>query len=137
MHSPVIKSLVALAVITSMSAAISVHAADLGPQSSEAGGVAIQVTPIEISPMAKEWKFAVTLNTHSQNLGEDLAAEAFIIDSAGKPQPAIGWEGDAPGGHHRKGVLRFAPQSPTPAQIEVRIRRAGESQPRAFRWSSQ
>ena len=129
------KSLLLGAALGSMSAALAAHAANLGPQNSAEGGVAIQVTPIDVGASAQAWTFAVALNTHSQNLADDVAAEAFIVDAAGKPQPAVGWEGDPPGGHHRKGVLRFAPLSPKPALIEVRIQRAGEAEPRAFQWS--
>lgn len=137
MGSSLIKSLSSAAMLLSMFAALAAQAVDLRPQSSQAGGVAIQVTPIDVTPAATEWKFAVVLNTHSQDLADDLAAQAVLIDAAGKPQPAIGWDGDPPGGHHRKGALRFAPLSPTPAQIEMRIQRASESAARTFRWPTQ
>ena len=47
--------------------------------------------------------------------------------------PAV-WEGDPPGGHHRKGVLKFDAVNPRPQDIELRITRAGEPKPRSFRW---
>ncbi|HEX8011594.1 MAG TPA: hypothetical protein VF814_11765 [Casimicrobiaceae bacterium] len=137
MRSLTIKSLFIAAASASLLAALPSQAAELGPQRSQDAGVGIQVTPLEVAATASEWTFSVELNTHSQNLGDDLAAEAVLVDAAGKPQPAIGWEGDAPGGHHRKGVLRFAPLSPTPPTIEVRIQRAAEAQPRTFQWSTQ
>jgi hypothetical protein len=31
-------------------------------------------------------------------------------------------------------VLKFKPVSPTPATIELQIKRAGEANPRSFRW---
>lgn len=137
MRSSLFKSLSSAAMLLSMSAPFAAQALDLGPQSSQADGVAIQAAPLDIAPAAKEWKFAVALNTHSQNLGDDLATEASLVDAAGKPHLALGWDGDPPGGHHRKGVLRFAPLSPQPAQIEMRIQRPSESTARTFRWSAQ
>lgn len=31
---------------------------------------------------------------------------------------AMGWDGDAPGGHHRKGMLRFKAPSPSKARFD-------------------
>ena len=44
-------------------------------------------------------------------------------------------DGDPPGGHHRKGVLRFAPIAPVPDAVELRLQRPGESAPRSFTWT--
>jgi hypothetical protein len=135
MRGLIMKSLLKAATMVAMFAALSANAADLGPQISQDGGVSIEVTPIDVAATASEWRFTVALNTHSQNLADDLAAEAVILDAAGKPQRAIGWEGGSPGGHHRKGVLRFTGLSPRPPLIELRIQRAGEAAPRTFRWT--
>ena len=109
-------------------------AAELAPQNSQAGGVSVSVKPTDVSAAATTWKFQVTLTTHSGDLGDDLARSAILVDAAGKPQPALGWDGDPPGGHHRKGVLRFKALSPRPDALELRIPRAGEAAPRTFRW---
>ncbi len=135
MGSLIMKSLLLAAATASTFAALSANAAELGPKTSQADGVAIQVTPIDVAATASGWKFAVALNTHSQNLADDVATEAFILDAAGKPRRALGWEGDPPGGHHRRGVLSFAPMSPSPALIDLRIQRATETAPRTFRWT--
>ena len=110
------------------------HAADLAQQSSANGGVAIAVKPIEISAKAASWSFQVTLTTHSQELNDDLVRTADIVDGAGKKASPTTWEGDAPGGHHRKGVLRFKALTPPPEAIELQIQRPGESGPRKFNW---
>jgi hypothetical protein len=129
------KHLKLLLVVVAMAAiSAAAQAAGLGARATQAGGVTIEMTPIDVAATAKEWTFAVALNTHSRALVDDLVREAFIVDGTGRPQPALGWDGDSPGGRHRKGVLRFASPSPTPAQIEVRIRRASESEARTFRW---
>ena len=110
-------------------------AADLASQSSESGGVTISVKPVDVSAGAAAWSFQVLLSTNGQDLGDDLARTAFILNRAGKKnEPPTGWEGDAPGGRNRKGVLRFKPLAPLPAAIELRIQRAGEKAPRVFRW---
>lgn len=110
-------------------------AAELAQQSSQAGGVTMSVKPTDVSAAAKTWLFQVELNTHSGDLGDDLARTATIVDAAGRQQPALGWEGDPAGGHHRKGVLRFKALSPRPDALELRIARAGETAPRTFRWN--
>ena len=137
MQRPPIKALAAAALAASMWTVVSAHASPLAAQTSQTDGVSIQVTPINVAVTASEWKFAVTLDTHSGNLGDDVAAEAFLVDGAGTARPALGWDGDSPGGHHRRGVLRFAALSPQPAQIELHIRRASEPAARTFRWPAE
>lgn len=73
-------------------------AADLASQSSESGGVAIAVKPLDVSAKAATWSFQVSLSTDSQDLGDDLVRTAFIVNRAGKKNELpTGWEGDAPG----------------------------------------
>lgn len=113
----------------------SAFAADLASQSSESGGVTIAVKPLDVSAGVAIWSFQVSLDTRSQNLGDDLVRSAFILDRAGKKNIApSGWEGDAPGGRQRKGVLSFKALVPQPKAIELRIQRPGEKAPRMFRW---
>ncbi len=110
-------------------------AADLASQSSESGGVTIAVKPVDVSAKAATWSFQVSLTTHNQELSDDLVRTAFILDRAGnKKLVPTAWEGDAPGGHHRKGVLSFKALTPLPKAIELRVQRAGEKAPRMFRW---
>jgi hypothetical protein len=114
--------------------ALGASAAELAQQSSDTGGVTVSVKPTDVSAAAKTWLFQVALNTHSGDLGDDLARTATIVDGAGKQYPALDWKGDAAGGHHRKGVLQFKALSPRPDALELRIARAGETAPRTFRW---
>ena len=110
-------------------------AADLATQTSEGDGVTIAVKPVDLSAKATTWSFQVSLSTHSQDLSDDLARTAYIVDRAGKKHIApTAWKGDAPGGHHRNGVLSFKALTPPPKAIELRIQRAGEKAPRLFRW---
>ncbi|MBZ0094407.1 MAG: hypothetical protein K8H75_03370 [Sulfuricella sp.] len=103
------------------------------PQTSREGGVTIIVAPQGFSNEARTWDFAVTLETHTQPLDDDLAKSSKLLGD-GKPYRPLGWEGAPPGGHHRNGLLRFKAITPPPQAVELQIRRAGEATPRSFRW---
>jgi len=107
-------------------------ASSLPSQSTAQGGVAVQATPRNLNGNA--WEFDIAFNTHSGDLADDPAKEAVLIVDRDASHRPIGWQGDPPGGHHRKGVLQFKPISPQPHAIELRIQRPGESAPRSFRW---
>jgi hypothetical protein len=109
-------------------------AAELGARSSSASGVTVKVTPKDISPQAAVWTFAVVLDTHSQDLRDDLAKTANLVDARGGRHAPIAWEGAPPGGHHREGVLRFKGLGAQAGALELQIQRAGEQAPRVFRW---
>jgi len=70
----------------------------------------------------------------TQNLPDVMKTTAVVVGGGAKHAP-LSWEGDPPGGHHRKGVLRFAPVSPLPDAIELRIQRPDEPAQRSFRWT--
>ena len=107
----------------------------LPAQSVTIGSVSYKFTPQNLAAPGETWDFAVTLNTHAGDLDQDAAALIRIIDDQGKSYRALAWEGDPPGGHHREGVLRFAPLTPRPAFIEVRIETAGEAPATPLRWN--
>lgn len=112
------------------------NAAQLAPQSSNAQMVTVTVTPHQLTG-AESWEFDVTFDTHTQPLADDLTKSAFLVDAAGKRHAPTAWRGDAPGGHHRKGVLVFAPLEPRPAAVELELQRVGEPAPRRFTWRLQ
>lgn len=97
-------------------------------------GVTVTVKPGSFARDAKTWSFEIVLDTHSQDLSDDLVKAAVLVDGEGRQYTPTGWDGAAPGGHHREGVLRFDPVSPPPQAIELQIRRPGEASPRVFRW---
>ena len=107
--------------------------AQLPTQDDSANGVTVAVTP-NVAADAKVWEFKVVLNTHSQDLSDDLVQTAFLVDDKGNKFKPLGWEGSASGGHHRSGVLKFAPVVPQPQAVELRIDRPGETKTRVFRW---
>jgi hypothetical protein len=97
-------------------------------------GVTVTATPGNLARDAKTWDFKIVLDTHSQDLGDDLLKSAVLVDGKGLQYKPTAWDGAAPGGHHREGVLRFNPVSPPPQAIELQIRRPGEARTRVFRW---
>ena len=119
------------ALIAGLALALPLWAAAPQPQSSSAAGVTVKVTPRDLS--AAVWEFELAFDTHSQPLNDEPAKTAALV-ADGKLLAPTGWQGDPPGGHHRKGVLRFTPMSPRPAALELRLQRPGESAPRVFRW---
>jgi hypothetical protein len=109
-------------------------AAQLAPQKMVANGVTVVVTPGNLVQGAKSWDFTIVFDTHTQDLSDDPAKSAVLLDDKGNEFRPSAWEGAAPGGHHRQGVLKFNTITPQPASVELRIVRPGEAAPRVFRW---
>jgi hypothetical protein len=103
----------------------------LAPQSSSAAGVTVKATPRALADGA--WEFDVVFDTHTQALNDDLTKTASLR-ADGKILAPAAWQGDAPGGHHREGVLKFKATDPQSQAIELTITRPGEPEPRSFRW---
>jgi len=68
---------------------------------SSENNVEFQVTPLSAS------EFEISMNTHSVDLGFDLTEISMLYDNIGNPYKPLKWEGSAPGGHHRSGILKF------------------------------
>lgn len=117
-----------------LAAATALAAAPLERITSSAGGVMVAVQPVDLAPGAKSWAFNVALNTHVHPLEQDLAKVSVLVDPNGVRHAPLGWKGDPPGGHHRKGVLEFAPVSGNPAYVELQIKGVATPEPRTFRW---
>ena len=126
-----------VAFLFAATAASPAGAAELATQKSADRGVTVEVTPSNLSAGAGTWDFKVVLDTHAGELNDDLVKTASLLDDKGRRHVPVQWEGAGPGGHHREGVLKFKPVSPAPAAIELQIRRAGEADPRSFRWKLQ
>ncbi len=119
-----------LAAITTLPAV----AAEPGLLKNSDRGVTVEVTPRNVMQNAPTWEFKVVLDSHTQDLNDDLTTSATLHDARGGQTAPVSWEGAGPGGHHREGVLKFKPIFPHPQSIELRILRAGEATPRLFRW---
>jgi hypothetical protein len=98
------------------------------------GPVRVSVTPQSVSKSGDAWRFAVQFNTHVTPITQDMVAVASLTGNKDAGQAPTAWEGDPPGGHHRRGVLVFKPIDPMPATITLHIREVGGIADRAFTW---
>ena len=119
------------------------HAADavttppsptLAPQVSRVQAVTVTITPLNIEAGADTWDFKVVLDTHSQDLQDDLLNATALVDETGNGQRPIAWQGSPPGSHHREGLLRFNAPESRPETITLRLERPNEPEPRIFMW---
>lgn len=117
--------------VLSLAAGGSLAAAPLAGVATSFGGVTVNATPGTLS--GGVWDFQIVFDTHSQDLRDDVAKSASLAADGAVSAP-LEWSGDPPGGHHRKGVLRFKAPTTRPATIELRLNRPGEAKPRVFRW---
>lgn len=64
---------------------------------------------VEIQPQktAEGLEFDISLATHAGDLNEELDKTATLTDENGIKYQPTSWQGDSPGGHHRKGKLIF------------------------------
>jgi hypothetical protein len=106
---------------------------DLAQQTNREGKVTVKVTPLDLAAASVQWRFEIAFDTHVTALDHDLLAIAALDGGNGESAP-IAWEGDAPGGHHRKGILTFKPLQPAPAAVTLKIRQVGGVAERHFNW---
>lgn len=99
------------------------------------GSVAITVTPLNLKNNSSTWNFEVDLNTHSGSLDANLITISELMDDQKKLYKPISWEGDGPGGHHRKGILKFNPISLKSKFFELKIKNIGGVLERSFKWN--
>jgi hypothetical protein len=109
-------------------------ATPLASRISDAGGVHVAVTPKVVERGATAWEFELVIDTHTKLLNEDLSRAAVLVDDEGRERAALAWQGDPPGGHHRKGILRFPAPAERPKVVELRISGVGGPGQRVFRW---
>jgi len=72
----------------------------------EQGAVIFEVTPLNLGTPADTLEFDVAMNTHSVDLGMDLAQLATLSTDTGLTTQAKKWDA-TPGGHHIDGKLIF------------------------------
>ena len=117
-----------------LEAAPSFSAPALAARSSDEAGVRVVVTPKALGPGVTVWEFDVVMDTHTKPLNDDLAKVAVLADGAGRRSVPVAWQGDPPGGHHRKGVLQFSAPAEMPKSVELQINSVGGVATRTFRW---
>jgi len=109
-------------------------AAELEARTSEAAGVRVEVTPRPADSSATVWEFEVVMDTHTKPLDTDLAQAAVLTDDGGARYEPVSWQGDPPGGHHRKGTLQFPLPAGKPKAVELTLKDIGGVNERVFRW---
>lgn len=128
-------SLVLLAIAAAAPLTSSAQTKSLSMKESDEGQVRVAVTPRDLSKTADAWRFAVQFNTHVTPITQDMVAVTSLSDGKGAGEQPTAWEGDPPGGHHRRGVLVFKPMNPMPATITLHIREVGGVADRTFTWN--
>ena len=127
-------ALIITALVFSVTPALAQAASALTAVASDAGGVHVVVKPKNTAGPA--WEFDVSMDTHIKPLNDDLTKAAVLVDGAGHRYAPTAWQGDPPGGHHRKGTLRFpAPTAPTKS-FELHLQGVGGVGDRAFQWTA-
>ena len=109
-------------------------AAKLAAVSNDAGGVRIVVTPKAVAAKSP-WEFDVVMDTHTTPLNDDLTKTAVLVVDGGQKYTPLAWQGDKPGGHHRKGVLRFPAPGEQVKSFELQIQSSGTETKRVFKWT--
>ena len=97
-------------------------------------GVSVAVTPGNLGEDTQLWDFAVAFHSRGAKLTDDIMDNAVLVAPGGRQAKPIWWEGEAAGGTHRAGVLKFIALQPRPKSVELRIQRPGEDKPRVFRF---
>jgi hypothetical protein len=106
----------------------------LAAVSNDAGGVRVVVKPKSVAA-GSVWEFDVTMETHTKPLDSDLTKAEVIVDDGGRRYTPLSWQGDPPGGHHRKGILRFPAPTEQIKSFELQIQDLGGVNKRAFQWN--
>ena len=63
-----------------------------------------------------------------------MVAVSSLKDNVGRVYQATAWQGSAPGGHHRKGVLEFPHLGDNTASITLIIKGVANVPERIFKW---
>ena len=96
-------------------------------------GVTVSVTPGNLNPDTTVWDFAVSYHAEGiRVLKGDEPLDNFVLLADGRRMKPLAWEGDRDGARHRAGVLKFIAIQPRPKELELRLQRPGEKQPRVF-----
>lgn len=102
-------------------------------QKSVAHGVTVAVTAGNLEADSSVWDFAVAFDARGKRLDDEVMESVVLVGDGRRIKP-LAWEGEAAGGTHRVGVLKFVPMKPRPKELQLQITRPGEASPRVFRF---
>ena len=122
-----------LIIIVAVAVGLAVNAGAYEMRSNRENRVRVDVKPVQLTP-GQLARFEVQMNTHSEALGEDMVAVSSLKDNVGRVYQATAWQGSAPGGHHRKGVLEFPHLGDNTASITLIIKGVANVPERIFKW---
>lgn len=125
------QGLILVASLALLASAIGANAYE--SKSSRENGVRVDVRPVSLS-VGEPAKFEVRLNTHSVDLSYDMVAISMLTDDTGRNYRPIHWDGPAPGGHHRRGVLEFPTLEGNPKSVALMVRGIAGVPERMFEW---
>jgi len=120
-------------VIAALALGLALDAGAYEMKSNNENRVRIDVQPVQLAA-GRPMKFEVRMNTHSADLGQDMAAVSTLKDNNGREYKATAWQGSPPGGHHRKGVLEFPDLADNSESITLVIRGIDNVPERIFNW---
>lgn len=123
-----------LALPVAMPLAVAAQPKPMPSREDSQGQVMVIVTPLSLSKTADAWRFEVQLNTHVVPLTQDLTAVSVLSDGNNNDEKPLEWQGDPPGGHHRKGILVFKAIHPAPDSVTLKVRQVGSIPERRFSW---
>ena len=92
------------------------------------------VKPKAIEAGASMWEFEITMDTHTKPLSDNLSRVVVLVDGSGRRYLPLAWQRDPPGGHHRKGTLRFPAPDIKSGKLELQISGVGGAENRVFQW---
>lgn len=105
----------------------------LSPQSAEAGGLGVEVSPRPWAP-GSPVNFAVAFDTHQGSLSFDPMESAVLEDSLGNRYRPLSWDGAPAGGHHREVTLAFPAVAPGARWMRLVVLGLYGVPERSFRW---
>lgn len=98
----------------------------------EGGNVTVSITPLFLKPGLPA-SFDMAFETHSVDLLFDVVSIATLTDNTETLYTPL-WDGSPPGGHHRKGTLRFIPDLSTATTLTLTFRDIAGIPARTFSW---
>jgi hypothetical protein len=96
--------------------------------------VTIRVRPDAFS-LGEPLSFQVQFDTHQGNLDFDPTAISYLKDGKGNIVRPLFWQGSAPGGHHRSGLLTFPALSDQIKKIHLTLENIYGIPERTFEWN--
>jgi hypothetical protein len=113
---------------------VQAQSAALATRTSDANGVRIVIKPKSVAGAA--WEFEVTMDTHTKPLSDDLTKTTVLLDDRQQRYTPTAWQGDPPGGHHRKGVLRFPAPAGETKSFSIQMDDVGSAGKRVLQWNT-